>query len=295
MIINTNISSIVTRSYLNKNQFQLEDAMGKLSSGKRINSAGDDAAGLAISSRMQTQIRGKEVAMRNANDGISLIQTAESALGSISNILQRLRELSVQANNGTNSVTDKASLQAEISQLLDEIESIAGRTEFNGINLLNGSTATVTLHIGNESADTLSFNLEDAQRAVLGGYDTAADAPAAGGNVFLGDINVTDDTTWVGDGFTGAEVAIKVIDTALDEISSKRAEFGALQNRLEFTIDNLSTSKTNTEAARSRVEDADMAAESSNMAKQRVLVQSAVAMLSQANQSPQAILQLLQA
>lgn len=284
MNINTNISSIVTRSYLSQNQASLEGAMERLSSGKRINSAADDAAGLAIASRMTTTVIGKEVATRNANDGISLIQTAESALGSISNILQRMRELAVQADNGTNSASDKASLQAEITQLLSEIQNTATKTSFNGISLLDGTTPNVTLHVGNGAADTLSFSIGDNQTTALGHAELTLDA-----------LDVTGTTNVITTGSAnGAQDAILAIDAALDQVSAKRAEFGALQNRLEFTVDNLTSSKSNTEAARSRIEDADMAAETSNMTKQRVLVQSAIAMLSQANQSPQMVLQLLQ-
>jgi flagellin len=284
MNINTNISSIITRSYLSSSQMNLGDAMEKLSSGKRINGASDDAAGLAISSRMTTQVRGKEVAMRNANDGISLIQTAESALGSMSNILQRMRELAVQADNGTNSGTDKTSLQAEITQLINEMTNISTKTQFNGITLLNQAATSITLHVGEGAADTLSFAIGDNQTTAIGHTDLAISA-----------LDVTSATATVSSGSNnGAQDAIISIDSALDQISSKRAELGALQNRLEFTVDNLTSSKMNTEAARSRVEDADMAAETSNMTKQSVLVQSAIAMLSQANQNPQMVLQLLQ-
>ena len=269
MFINTNISSLVSRSNLNKANSGLNDVMQQLSSGKRINSAKDDAAGLAIATRMQSRSNGMEVAMRNANDGISMIQTAESALGSVSNILQRMRELSVQANNGTNSSTDKSSIKAEMDQLVSEIGNIATKTEFNGVKLLDGTGTSVTLHIGNDSADTLAVSLSSATTTNLG-------------------VDTLDVTT-----ATGAADAITAITTALDTVSSARAEFGAFQNRLEFTIDNLSSSRTNLEASRSRIEDADMAKASSEMAKNRVLVQSGVAMLSQANQSPQMVLQLL--
>lgn len=285
MNINTNISSISTRSFLNSNQGALEKAMERLSSGKRINNAADDAAGLSIVTRMYTQTRGKEVAMRNANDGVSLIQTTESALGSISNILQRMRELAVQADNGTYSAKDKTALQSEMTQLIDEIGKIASTTHFNGINLLNSASGSVTLHIGDSASDTLNFDLIDARTTVIGGTS------GGGATLYVGDIDVSD-SALVGT-LSHSQVAINIIDTALNEVSSKRAQLGALQNRLEFTIDNLSASKTNTEAARSRIEDADMAAESSNMTKQNVLVQSSVAMLTQANQAPQQILQLL--
>ena len=273
MFINTNISSLVSQSYVSKAGQNLSNAMEQLSSGKRINNAADDAAGLSISTRMSAQSRGMDVAMRNSNDGISLIQTAESALGSISNILQRMRELAVQADNGTYSAKDKTAITSEMTQLQSEIENIATKTTFNGITLLNGgATASVTLHVGNGSADTLNFTIGTANTNGLG-LDTAA-------NIAIGT-------------HTDAQATIGRIDAALDTISASRSNLGALQNRLEFTIDNLSSNKTNLEASRSRIEDADMAKAASEMTKQNVLVQSGVAMLSQANQAPQQVLQLL--
>lgn len=302
MRINTNNSSLNTRHFLNNNQDFLEKSMARLSSGKRINSAADDAAGLAITERMTTQIKGKSVALRNAMDGVSLIQTAESALGSISNILQRIRELSVQADNGTYSATDKSSIQDEIKELVKEINSTATKTSFNGINLLDGSSDSagagtgIILHIGDGAGETMGFDITSALGADLG---LDANATPATLEVTIDTIDVTDDATWLAFGtpaanYTGAQMAIKVVDAALNMVSDKRAELGALQNRLEFTIDNLSVSKINTEASRSRIQDADMAQETSELAKAKILSQSSIAMLSQANSNPQAILQLLQ-
>lgn len=310
MQINTNISSMLTQNYMREANGYLEKSMERLSSGKRINTAGDDAAGLAITSRMTSQIKGMNVAARNANDGISLIQTAESALGSMTNILQRMRELAVQADNGTNGVKDKASLQAEITLLRDELQTIATKTNFNSTALLDGSraagTADVILHVGANALDTLVFNIQDMQTNAVGGFDFTNDAVSgepgwASDEAFVADIDVTDDASAIwGTGsalatpLTGAQAGIKIIDGALDQINSTRANLGAMQNRLQFTIDNLKTAETNTSAARSRIEDADMAAEVSEMTKRQILVSSSMSMLQRANQNPQNLLQLLQ-
>ena len=270
MFINTNVSSQVTQSYLNKANNQLGKVMEQLSSGKRINSAADDAAGLSIATRMSSQISGMDVAKRNANDGISMLQTAEGALGSVSNILQRMRELAVQANNGTYSATDKDALQAEFSQLNDEISTIAKNTSFNGNTLIDTAAGKAfTLHVGQGSGDTLTVTLNSA--------DTAAGALATAA------LNIK----------TDAAGAIGALDTALDKVSGERANLGSYMNRLEFTIDNLTTNSNNLSAARSRVEDADMARVASELTKQQVLTQSGIAMLAQANQAPQSVLSLL--
>ena len=274
MYINTNVSSIITRNYLRMNNSTLEKAMERLSSGKRINGAADDAAGLAIATRMTAQVRGMDVATRNAQDGISLIQTAESALGTVTDILQRVRELAVQADNGTYGATDKQSIQDEIQQLVAEIDHIATTLTFNGISLLDGSQANVTLHISDKFNDTIMLTLTDVRATVVG----------LGAGSMVADIDV------VGD----AQMAISIVDSALDTISGTRADFGAIQNRLDFIIDNLQVTKQNTEASRSRIEDADMAAESSNLTRAQILAQSSMAMLQKANQNPQQVLQLLQ-
>jgi flagellin len=269
MIINTNVSSLVTRNNLRKTNDALEATMQKLSSGKRINSASDDAAGLAIATRMSSQITGMNTATRNANDGVSLLQTAESAMGSVSDILQRMRELAVQADNGTYSASDKTNLKAEFDQLTSEIDHISSNTSFNGVKLLDGSTASVTLHISDAATDTMGISLQNMTSASL----------FAGATL---DIS------------TDAQGALDAIDTALDTVSTGRATLGSYQNRLNFTVDNLSTASTNLTAARSRIEDADMAEESSEMTRNKILTQSSIAMLAQANQNPQQVLQLLQ-
>lgn len=293
MIINTNVSSLVTRNYLRQNNDDLQATMEKLSSGMRINKASDDAAGLAIATRMSTQISGMNVATRNAEDGISLIQTAESALGSISDILQRMRELAVQADNGTYSADDKKSLKAEMDELVKEIEHIADTTKFNGISLLDGSSTSVTLHISDLATDTITVGLTNAQTASLGetslklsALDITSGTSTLNGTAGAGGATLT--------AANGAQDAILAIDAALNSISSDRAEFGAMQNRLGFTVDNLAVANQNTTAAKSRIEDADMAAETSEMSRAKIINQSAIAMLTQANQTPQSILSLLQ-
>jgi flagellin len=267
MRINTNVSSMFTRNYLNQSSDKLNDVMERLASGSRINSAKDDAAGLAISTRMTSQISGMEVANRNVQDGISMLQTAEGGLETVTNILHRMRELAVQADNGTNSTSDITALDAEFDALTSEIDNIAGKTEFNGKKLLDGTLASVDLHIGQGSGDTMTVNLADATSGTL---------LAAGADIT-----------------TDAQTAISTIDTALDLVSTARSGLGASMSRLEFTSDNLTSMGTNLSAARSRIADADMAKESSELTKQRILNQSSLAMLSQANQQPQSVLSLL--
>lgn len=275
MYINTNTSSLVARNAMRINDNDLTKSMERLSSGLRINSAADDAAGLAISERMGAQVRGMQQATRNAQDGISLIQTAEGAMGTISDILQRMRELAVQADNGTYSDSDKLSIKAEMDQLASEIKHIAETSTFNGIKLLDGTQTTVGLHISDKFDDTIDVNLISVNIDALG--DTA-------NSVFVGDIDVT----------TDAQEAISIIDMALNQVSTARGDLGATQNRLDFIVDNLQLSIQNTEASKSRIKDADMAAESSNLTRAQILSQTSMAMLQRANSAPQGVLQLLQ-
>jgi flagellin len=276
MNINTNIASIKTRNHMRITNSALEQAMERLSSGKRINTAADDAAGLAISSRMTSIVRGMEVAQRNAGDGISLMQTTEGAMGTVTDLLQRIRELAVQANNGTNSTSDILSLDLETQQLLDEIDHVSTMTEFNGVKVLNPASPTITLHISHLAADFITINLYDTR--ANGGTDT--DMAALDGI----------DLTAAG----GPAGAIGFVDAALEKLNAWRSEYGAMMNRMNYTIENLATTSTNTQASRSRVEDADMAAEVSNMTKEKILYQSSVSMLQHSNENPQMILQLLQ-
>ena len=400
LTINTNVASLNAQRNLGASQANLNTSMQRLSSGLRINSAKDDAAGLAISDRMTSQIRGLNQAARNANDGISLAQTAEGALQESTNILQRIRELAVQSANDTNTDTDRASLQAEVAQLQAEIDRIANTTQFNGKTLLDGSQSAetaFTFQVGaNAGPDqTIQFGIADATAASLGSADagavlaeavaatgtasgltfTAEDAGTDGNanftiNIVEGDgensdqtvafdaetnvFTVTLATDGTGDsveltataaataieaaegfsGYTvaaeteaaafteattiamnvtggadeaavsnvagidissraGAEVAITSVDNALAEISSNRGDLGAVQNRFESTIANLMNVSENLSAARSRILDADIAMETSNMTKQNILQQAGVSILAQANQAPQLALSLL--
>ena len=268
MKVNYNHVSNLTQNYLRKSSANLESSMERLSSGKRINSAKDDAAGLAIASRMESKVRGMEVGVRNSNDGISAVQTAEASLGNISNILQRMRELAVQSSNGTNNTDDRASLDVEYKQLIDEIDHIAGKTTFNGIDLL-AADSTVDIQLSDVKGDTIAIKTIDATTTKLG---TAAGITTA----------------------TDAATALDQIDTALKTVSDARAEYGANLNRLNFNIDNITNMSNNLSAAKSRIEDADMAKEVSEMTKNKILTQAGMAMLSQANQNPQQVTQLLQ-
>jgi flagellin len=269
MSINTNVSSFMSRVNLENTSGKLADSVQKLSTGFRINSASDDAAGMAIATRMTSQIRGMEVAKRNTQDGISFTQTAESAMGVQMDQLQRARELAVQASNGSLSGTDRTKLSTESSALMAELNEVATKTEFNGNKLLDGSVTTVDFQVGANAGDTRTVALTDTKASTLGvdslDLSTAAKATAA----------------------------ITSIDAAIDKISDGRSSLGSSQNRLESTIDNLNVSLTNSTASRSRIEDTDYAAEVANMTKQQILQQAGVAMMSQANSIPQSILSLL--
>lgn len=270
MRINHNISALNTYRQLSINYTSVQKSLEKLSSGLRINRAGDDAAGLAISEKMRAQIRGLEQATRNAQDGISLIQTAEGGLNEIHAMLQRMRELAVQAANGTYSSNDLEAIKGEMDELLNEIDHIAQSTDFNGTNLLNNSEQ-ITLQIGysDQTYDQLTLDLSKIQ----------ADKSTL-------EVNTIDVTT-------NAVEAITAIDKAIQKVSDARAYLGANQNRLEHTINNLQTTAENMTAAESRIRDVDMAKEMMEFTKNNILVQAAQAMLAQANQVPQGVLQLL--
>jgi flagellin len=273
MIINTNISSANTQNVLRQNNAAMAKVLARLSSGKRINSASDDAAGLGISERMSSMVTGNTAASRNIDDGKSLLQVGESALGSVSSLLQRMRELSVQADNGTYSSVDKTSLNNEFDQLSTEIDHIASNTSFNGVTLLNGGLAGgLQLHISYLSTDTMSISLATMNAAALSVGTSTTDLSTS----------------------AGAQFAISTIDAALNTVSAKRSDIGSVLNRLDFTTDALAASNTQTLAAKSRIVDADMAMEASNMSKYRILQQSSISMLQQANQSNQSVLSLLQ-
>ncbi|MDE2080252.1 MAG: flagellin FliC [Burkholderiales bacterium] len=279
--INTNLISLDAQRNLSMSQASLATSMQRLSSGLRVNSAKDDAAGLAIATRMDSQVRGMNVAMRNANDGISMAQTAEGALGNVTNMLQRMRELAVQAANGTNSSTDRTSLDAEYQQLAEEAKRTLAGTQFNGQTIL-ASTATSTFQIGANTSATLD-------QITIAGFSWSTNAvTGAVGNamgVAVSGISGTDGT--------GATAAITNIDAAITAINSQRATYGAVQNRFASVVSNLQVSAENQTAARSRIMDADYAAETASLSRAQILQQAGNAMVAQANQLPQQVLSLL--
>ena len=282
--INTNISSLNAQRNLSTSQNALHVSMQRLSSGLRVNSAKDDAAGLAIAERMNSQVRGMAVAMRNANDGISMAQTAEGALGKVGDMLQRMRELAVQAANGTNSVNDRNSLNNEYLQLARESARTLGGTQFNGQNIL-ATTTTATFQIG---ANT-DANLDQIQVTAFDWTSVASIIDAVG--LAVG----TDPTIAVaGTDGTTATAAITALDLAITSINDQRATFGAVQNRFDNVVSNLMVASENQTAARSRIMDADYAVETSSLSRAQILQQAGNAMLAQANQLPQQVLALLQ-
>ncbi|MBQ4815692.1 flagellin Hag [Bacillus pumilus] len=299
MRINHNIAALNTLNRLSANNGASQKNMEKLSSGLKINRAGDDAAGLAISEKMRGQIRGLEMASKNAQDGISLIQTAEGALTETHSILQRVRELVVQAGNtGTQDDTDLGAIQEEIKNLVQEIgngsekNGISDRTEFNGKKLLNGAfadgTATLTFQIGANKAQKLDVNIEAMSSDKIGAVDNNGDLVAGEA---ISNLDVTQ--------FAAAtptltfDKQLDIVDGAIKQVSDQRSKLGAVQNRLEHTINNLGASSENLTAAESRIRDVDMAKEMSEFTKNNILSQASQAMLAQANQQPQNVLQLL--
>lgn len=268
------------------NQAGASKSMEKLSSGFRINRAGDDAAGLAISEKMRGQIRGLKQASRNAQDGISLIQTAEGALNETHSILQRMRELAVQASTDTNTKEDRIEIQKEINQLLDEIDRIAEQTEFNTQELLDGSYTGKVIHIGANEDQNLEIGIANMSITNIGSATSKISTLA------VSDVTSTSETGGVLEQ-SGADKAITIIDDAIKQVSGERSKLGAVQNRLEHTIANLGTSAENLQAAESRIRDLDMAEEIMAFTKNNILQQAATAMLAQANMAPQSVLQLL--
>lgn len=337
MIINHNLGAMNAQRQMGADQNNMSDSMEKLSSGLRINRAGDDAAGLAISEKMRGQIRGLEQAERNAQDGISLIQTGEGALNETHSILQRMRELSVQSSNDTNTTVDRDEIQEEVKQLGEELDRISDTTKFNTQGLLDGSFTDKKFQIGSDGSQNLSVSInemsatslgikgeeqeltaatvntdeevlqdadgntvgtwqaEDTDAGTAAGYydgakmihasdDALADADTV--DVEVGGIDLTTQE--------GADAAIGTLDSAIESVSSERSKLGAVQNRLEHTINNLGTSAENLQAAESLIRDVDMAKEMMNMTKNNILSQASQSMLAQANQQPQSVLQLLQ-
>jgi flagellin len=266
-VINTNTAALRAQNGSRVANQSLQTAMERLSTGKRINSAKDDAAGLAIASSMTSDIRGMSQAIRNANDGISMAQTAEGALNEVTNMLQRIRELSVQSASGTYSDDDRANLQAEVVELGAQIDDIVANTRFNGVEVFGTANVDVAIQTGANNGDTVTLSIT--------GFDVAA-ATAS-------DIGTA----------AGANTALTDVDAALEAVAVTRASLGAGQSRLESVVNNLTNQVTNLSDARSRIEDADFSAETTNLAKAQILSQASTAMLAQANQSQQGVLSLL--
>jgi flagellin len=280
-VINTNYLALVSQNNLQKSQSALGSAIERLSSGMRINSAKDDAAGQAIANRFTAQVRGLTQAARNANDGISIAQTTEGSLNEINNNLQRIRELAVQAYNGTNSADDITSINAEIKQRFDEIERVATKTEFNGTNVLDGSAASgIAIQVGARDGDTITITGTDATVATLLSGSSSISSTGLATTVSGGVTVVTSG-------------ALAEIDAAIKQVDTMRSDLGAIQNRFQSTIANLNNTVTNLSAARSRIEDADYAVEVSNMTRAQILQQAGTSVLAQANQVPQTVLSLL--
>ena len=291
-VVNTNISASIAQSAMARNDRGLSTAMERLSTGQRINSAGDDAAGLAVATRMTTQVMGLNAAIGNANDGISMLNTAEGALIEMTTMLQRMRELALQASSGTTDVKDRTYLNKEYQALYQEIDRIADNTEWNGRKILNNtadgsSSSVVEFQVGMNMGGTEAISVDFGNQTNAAGSGTFA-AFSAGGT------GGTISATTTGSAQLIASGAIGSIDTALDAISSKRAVLGATINRLTHSVDNLTNIRINAEASKSAVLDTDYAAETSALAKAQIIAQASTAMLAQANQLPQTVLALLQ-
>lgn len=290
-VINTNITALIGQNNLSNSQHMLAKAQERLSSGLRINSAADDAAGQAIANKMTAQIRGMDQASRNASDGISLVQTMEGGLDQINDNLQRIRELAVQGANDTNTADDRSAIETEINERLAEIDRVAGSNNFNGTNLLNldsGAGSSLSIQVGSntDAEDVITVRTVDATVAGL--------ALASGNSAITGS---TFDSTAVSAASGGAAQAfqnlIDSVDAATSALDTNRATLGATLNRFDSVIDNLATTSTNLTEARSRIEDADYAVEVSNMTRANILQQAGTSMLAQANQTPQSVLSLL--
>ena len=281
LTVNTNVASLNVQKNLGRASDALSTSMTRLSSGLKINSAKDDAAGLQIATRMTSQIRGQTMAIKNANDGISIAQTAEGAMQEQTNILQRMRELAVQSRNDNNSASDREALNKEFAAMSDELTRIADSTQLNGKNLLDGSASTMTFQVGSNSGSMNQISID-----LNGKFD------AATLTVDKATIAITGTTS--DEAQASFELAITNIDAALQTINDKRADLGAAQNRLTSTINNLQNINENAEAARGRVQDTDFAAETAQLTKQQTLQQASTSVLAQANQLPSAVLKLLQ-
>ena len=310
-VINTNVAASLTANSMRENQRTMENTMERLATGKRINSASDDAAGLAIETRMESQIRGLGQAARNANDGISLLQTADGAAAEMSNMLQRMRELAVQAASDTNTNADQDSLDLEFQQLDDEIDRIATNTQWNGTKVLDGSLGAITFQVGANASQTIGITFADFQtnHGATEATDSGVDAnSSAATDIFTNLARATADNDGAaGDGVDEAidldglsinnaathSDTITRLDMAISRVNSHRATLGAVINRLEYAADNLANVSQNASASRSRILDADYAAETTELARTQIIQQAGTAMLSQANQQAQSVLALL--
>ncbi|CBV44237.1 flagellin [Halomonas elongata] len=294
-VINTNITALIGQNNLSSAQNSLQQAQERLSSGLRINSAADDAAGQAIANRMTSTVTGLNQAARNANDGISLAQTAEGALDQVNDNLQRIRELTVQAQNDTNTAQDIDSIQEEVNERLSEIDRVTSQTEFNGRGLFgDGAGTSFSIQVGAKDGETISISIADSAgdgtSTTSGGWNmhtsTGVDVSAqtVGGEA-------RSESTF---GFDVLETdALAVLDNHIGNVDEARSNLGAMQNRFETALDNIETTSTNLQSARSRIEDADYAEEVSNMTRAQILEQAGTSILAQANQSPQSVLSLL--
>jgi len=282
-VVNTNISASIAQDALEKNERSMNTAMERLSTGKRINGAKDDAAGLAISARMTSQIRGLEAGMKNAGDAISMISVADGAMVEIGNMLQRMRELALQSANGTTTANDRDYLNDEYQSLHAEIERIAQNTQWNGTDILNVASNSKKYQVGANGGQTIAVNfaaVDQTNGSAFGSFSTAGAA-----------VSISAGTT--ASAITTGSAAVTKIDAAITELNENRAAFGAAINTLTYAIDNLSSVKVNSEAARSRIEDTDYAQETSELARTAIIHQAGLAMLAQANQVTATVLALL--
>jgi len=296
LVINTNVASLNAQRSLATSGGELKTAMERLSSGKKINSAADDAAGFAIAERMTAQIRGLNMATKNANDGLSMIATVENATNDVTDMLHRIRELAVQAANDTNSGTDRGYLQKEVDSLLNEINRVASQTVYNGEEVLDGSRSTASsqsIQVGTDAGQSIKFSIGAIDTDTLSLSSAAFSASTASGVAVVKDINASGVSAKISVATASAAAAtLTSVTAAIEAVAGNRAELGAVSNRLEYTVSNLMNVAEFTTAARSRIEDADFAAESARLSKAQVLQQTGTAMLAQANASQQLALSL---
>jgi len=296
LVINTNVASLNAQRSLATSGGELKTAMERLSSGKKINSAADDAAGFAIAERMTAQIRGLNMATKNANDGLSMIATVENATNDVTDMLHRIRELAVQAANDTNSATDRGYLQKEVDSLLNEINRVASQTVYNGEEVLDGSRSSASsqsIQVGTDAGQSIKFSIGAIDTDTLSLSSAAFSASSGAAAADVKDINASGVSGKISVATASAAAAtLTAVTAAIESVAGNRAELGAVSNRLEYTVSNLMNVAEFTTAARSRIEDADFAAESARLSKAQVLQQTGTAMLAQANASQQLALSL---